>query len=153
MPYRGSYLWQLRQAVGHDLVLMPGAMIALQRDDQRILLTKRTDDGSWCLPDGDRRAGRGDRDQGRGGRPRSLRLSVGGGGAHDPLPQRGTSPIALRCSFWRRPGRETPAPTRRRRRRRSSSTRQRLRSRFMPRLVTRWNSCEDTSTAALFSSA
>lgn len=27
-------------------------MIALQRDDQRILLTKRTDDGSWCLPAG-----------------------------------------------------------------------------------------------------
>lgn len=52
MPYRGSYLWQLRQAVGHELVLMPGAMIALQRDDQRILLTKRTDDGSWCLPAG-----------------------------------------------------------------------------------------------------
>jgi 8-oxo-dGTP pyrophosphatase MutT (NUDIX family) len=52
MPYRGSYLWQLRQTVGHELVLMPGAMIALQRDDQRILLTKRTDDGSWCLPAG-----------------------------------------------------------------------------------------------------
>jgi 8-oxo-dGTP pyrophosphatase MutT (NUDIX family) len=28
---------------------MPGAMIALQRDDQHILLTKRTDDESWCL--------------------------------------------------------------------------------------------------------
>jgi 8-oxo-dGTP pyrophosphatase MutT (NUDIX family) len=52
MPYRGSYLWQLRQIVGHELVLMPGAMIALQRDDQRILLTKRSDDGSWCLPAG-----------------------------------------------------------------------------------------------------
>lgn len=52
MPYRGSYLWRLRQAVGHELVLMPGAMIALQRDDRRILLTKRTDDGTWCLPAG-----------------------------------------------------------------------------------------------------
>jgi 8-oxo-dGTP pyrophosphatase MutT (NUDIX family) len=52
MPYRGSYLWQLRQNVGHELVLMPGAMVALQRDDQRILLTKRTDDGTWCLPAG-----------------------------------------------------------------------------------------------------
>lgn len=52
MPYRGSYLWQLRQIVGHELVLMPGAMIVLQRDDERILLTKRTDDGSWCLPAG-----------------------------------------------------------------------------------------------------
>ena len=52
MPYRGSYLWRLRQVIGHELVLMPGAMIALQRADQRILLTKRTDDGSWCLPAG-----------------------------------------------------------------------------------------------------
>ncbi len=52
MPYRDSYLWRLRQTVGHDLVLMPGAMVALQREDQRILLTKRTDDGTWCLPAG-----------------------------------------------------------------------------------------------------
>lgn len=52
MPYRDSYLWRLRQTVGHELVLMPGAMVALQRDDQRVLLTKRADDGSWCLPAG-----------------------------------------------------------------------------------------------------
>ena len=52
MPYRDSYLWRLRQAVGHELVLMPGAMIALQRDDQHVLLTKRADDGTWCLPAG-----------------------------------------------------------------------------------------------------
>jgi 8-oxo-dGTP pyrophosphatase MutT (NUDIX family) len=50
--YRDSYLWRLRQAVGHGLVLMPGAMVAVQRDDQRVLLTKRTDDGTWCLPAG-----------------------------------------------------------------------------------------------------
>ncbi len=52
MAYRGSYLWRLRQAVGNDLVLMPGAMVAVQRDDQRVLLTKRADDGTWCLPAG-----------------------------------------------------------------------------------------------------
>lgn len=52
MPYRDSYLWRLRQQVGNDLVLMPGAMVALQREDQRVLLTERTDDGSWCLPAG-----------------------------------------------------------------------------------------------------
>ena len=52
MGYRDSYLWRLRQTVGHDLVLMPGAMVALQRDDGHILLTKRTDDGTWCLPAG-----------------------------------------------------------------------------------------------------
>lgn len=52
MAYRGSYLWRLRQAIGNDLVLMPGAMVAVQRDDRRILLTKRADDGTWCLPAG-----------------------------------------------------------------------------------------------------
>lgn len=31
---------------------MPGAMVAVQRDDRRVLLTKRTDDGTWCLPAG-----------------------------------------------------------------------------------------------------
>jgi 8-oxo-dGTP pyrophosphatase MutT (NUDIX family) len=31
---------------------MPGAMVAVQRDDRRVLLTKRADDGTWCLPAG-----------------------------------------------------------------------------------------------------
>jgi 8-oxo-dGTP pyrophosphatase MutT (NUDIX family) len=52
MAFRGSYLWWLRQAVGNDLVLMPGAMVAVQRDDRRVLLTRRADDGTWCLPAG-----------------------------------------------------------------------------------------------------
>jgi 8-oxo-dGTP pyrophosphatase MutT (NUDIX family) len=52
MPYRDSYVWRLRQTVGHELVLMPGAMVALLREDQRILLTRRADDSSWCLPAG-----------------------------------------------------------------------------------------------------
>jgi 8-oxo-dGTP pyrophosphatase MutT (NUDIX family) len=52
MPYVDSYLWRLRQAVGNELVLMPGAMVALQRDDGQVLLTRRADDRSWCLPAG-----------------------------------------------------------------------------------------------------
>lgn len=52
MPYVDSYLWRLRQAVGSELVLMPGAMVALQRGDGQVLLTRRADDGSWCLPAG-----------------------------------------------------------------------------------------------------
>jgi 8-oxo-dGTP pyrophosphatase MutT (NUDIX family) len=52
MPYTGSYLWKLRQAVGSELVLMPGAMVALRRGDGTVLLTQRTDDGHWCLPAG-----------------------------------------------------------------------------------------------------
>lgn len=52
MAYKDSYLWQLRQQVGNDLVLMPGAMVALLQSDHRVLLTRRTDDGTWCLPAG-----------------------------------------------------------------------------------------------------
>lgn len=52
MGYAGSYLWRLRQVIGNDLVLMPGAMLALLDADRRVLLTRRADDGSWCLPAG-----------------------------------------------------------------------------------------------------
>lgn len=52
MAYVGSYLWRLRQTVGSDLVLMPGAMVALLDRERRVLMTKRTDDGTWCLPAG-----------------------------------------------------------------------------------------------------
>lgn len=52
MAFEGSYLWRLRQKVGADLVLMPGAMVALQRPDGEVLLTKRGDTGVWCLPAG-----------------------------------------------------------------------------------------------------
>jgi len=52
VAYEGSYLWKLRQAIGHDLVLMPGAMVALRRDDGGVLFTKRADDETWCLPAG-----------------------------------------------------------------------------------------------------
>ncbi len=49
MAYVGSYLWQLRQVIGHELVLMPGAMVALRRGDGQVLFTRRGDDGTWCL--------------------------------------------------------------------------------------------------------
>lgn len=52
MGFHGSYLWRLRQSIGNDLVLMPGAMVALQRDERHVLLTKRGDDATWCLPAG-----------------------------------------------------------------------------------------------------
>jgi ADP-ribose pyrophosphatase YjhB (NUDIX family) len=52
MPYAGSYLQRLRERVGHELVLMPGAMIAVQREDDQVLFTRRGDDGTWCLPAG-----------------------------------------------------------------------------------------------------
>jgi 8-oxo-dGTP pyrophosphatase MutT (NUDIX family) len=52
MPYEGSYLWRLRQKVGSELVLMPGAMVFLVRDDGAVLFTRRVDNGMWCLPAG-----------------------------------------------------------------------------------------------------
>jgi 8-oxo-dGTP pyrophosphatase MutT (NUDIX family) len=55
--YVGSYLWRLRQTVGHDLVLMPGATVLAVDSAGRILLTKRSDTGEWCLPGGAAEAG------------------------------------------------------------------------------------------------
>jgi 8-oxo-dGTP pyrophosphatase MutT (NUDIX family) len=52
MPFDGSYLWRLRQKVGSDLVLIPGAMVFLVREDGDILFTRRADNGQWCLPAG-----------------------------------------------------------------------------------------------------
>jgi 8-oxo-dGTP pyrophosphatase MutT (NUDIX family) len=50
LAFVGSYPWRLRQRVGSELVLMPGAMVALLREDGRVLLTRRRDTGFWCLP-------------------------------------------------------------------------------------------------------
>jgi ADP-ribose pyrophosphatase YjhB (NUDIX family) len=44
-----SYLGQLRMAVGHRLILVPGARLVLFRADGMILLQKRTDFGKWDL--------------------------------------------------------------------------------------------------------
>jgi 8-oxo-dGTP pyrophosphatase MutT (NUDIX family) len=57
LAFVGSYLWRLRRKIGSELVLMPGAMVALQREDGRVLLAKRTDTGDWCLPAGAAEAG------------------------------------------------------------------------------------------------
>jgi ADP-ribose pyrophosphatase YjhB (NUDIX family) len=59
MPFAGSYLWRLRQKVGSDLVLMPGAMVVLQRPDGAVLLARRVDDGTWCIPAGAAEEGSG----------------------------------------------------------------------------------------------
>ncbi len=52
MGFVGSYLWRLRQRVGSELVLMPGAMVVVEREDGCILFTQRADTGEWCLPAG-----------------------------------------------------------------------------------------------------
>jgi len=52
LPFEGSYLWRLRQRIGHDLVLMPGAAVAAQREDGQVLFVRRGDNGVWALPGG-----------------------------------------------------------------------------------------------------
>jgi 8-oxo-dGTP pyrophosphatase MutT (NUDIX family) len=52
LTFEGSYLWQLRQTIGHQLVLAPGAAIAVRREDGKVLFALRSDDGTWCLPGG-----------------------------------------------------------------------------------------------------
>jgi ADP-ribose pyrophosphatase YjhB (NUDIX family) len=59
MGFEGSYLWRLRQRVGSEVVLMPGAMTVLRRGDGTVLLTRRVDDGTWCLPGGGAEEGSG----------------------------------------------------------------------------------------------
>jgi ADP-ribose pyrophosphatase YjhB (NUDIX family) len=59
MGFEGSYLWRLRQRVGSELVLMPGAMVVLRDPEGRVLLTRRADDGTWCAPGGGAEEGAG----------------------------------------------------------------------------------------------
>lgn len=50
--FADSYLGRLRASVGHELVLMPGAMLTLVNAGGEVLMTRRGDDGTWCLPAG-----------------------------------------------------------------------------------------------------
>jgi 8-oxo-dGTP pyrophosphatase MutT (NUDIX family) len=52
VPFEGSYLWRLRQKIGPELALVPGAMVVLRRGDGDVLVTRRRDNGLWCLPAG-----------------------------------------------------------------------------------------------------
>ena len=52
MGWHGSYLWRLRQHVGHDVVLMPGAATLVEHVDGRVLFVQRADNGEWCHPGG-----------------------------------------------------------------------------------------------------
>jgi 8-oxo-dGTP diphosphatase len=47
-----DYLRGLREKIGHDLVLMPGAVAVVQNELGEILLHRRSDTGAWELPGG-----------------------------------------------------------------------------------------------------
>lgn len=52
MGFEGSTLWRVRQKVGTDLVLWPGATVCVVRPDGKILFGHRTDNDLWGMPGG-----------------------------------------------------------------------------------------------------
>jgi 8-oxo-dGTP diphosphatase len=46
------YITRLREYVGHDLLLLPGASAVVRDEAGRILLLRRADNGRWSLPAG-----------------------------------------------------------------------------------------------------
>lgn len=52
MAYEGSHLWQLRQVVGKQLLLVPGAQVVVVDERERVLFQRRLDSGVWELPGG-----------------------------------------------------------------------------------------------------
>ncbi len=52
MGFEGSSLWRVRQKVGNDLLLWPGATVLVEDADGRILLGLRRDNGEWAMPGG-----------------------------------------------------------------------------------------------------
>ena len=52
MSFEGSSLWRVRQKVGNDLLLWPGATVLVEDADGRILLGLRRDNGEWAMPGG-----------------------------------------------------------------------------------------------------
>lgn len=57
MGFEGSTLWQVRRKVGTDLLLWPGSTVCVIRDDGRVLLGLRGDNGAWAMPGGGSEAG------------------------------------------------------------------------------------------------
>ena len=57
MSFEESYLGKIRQLVGSQLLLVPGARIVVQDLDERVLLQRRSDLGLWGLPGGNAEPG------------------------------------------------------------------------------------------------
>lgn len=47
-----EYITRMRQHIGHDLLLLPGAGAVVRDEQGRILLLRRSDTGHWSLPAG-----------------------------------------------------------------------------------------------------
>jgi 8-oxo-dGTP pyrophosphatase MutT (NUDIX family) len=52
VAYIGTYVWSLRQFVGSQLLLVPGAQVLLVNEHGLVYLQRRTDLGLWEIPAG-----------------------------------------------------------------------------------------------------
>lgn len=52
MPYAGSYIWKIRQKIGHDPLIMPSADAVAVRDDDKLLVIFNKDHQNWFFPGG-----------------------------------------------------------------------------------------------------
>jgi len=52
LSFEGSSLWRLRQQIGRNLILWPGATVLIEDPDGRVLLGLRGDNGEWAMPGG-----------------------------------------------------------------------------------------------------
>lgn len=48
MPFKGSYVWKVRQKWGHDLLLLAASGIIIENEAGEILLMRRKDNGLWA---------------------------------------------------------------------------------------------------------
>ena len=47
-----GYVSDIRKLIGHSPLMMTAAMCILYDRDKGLLLEKRTDEGTWCVPGG-----------------------------------------------------------------------------------------------------
>lgn len=52
MPYTGSYIWSIRQKIGHDLLIMPSADAIAVNDAGEVLVVFNKDFNNWFFPGG-----------------------------------------------------------------------------------------------------
>jgi ADP-ribose pyrophosphatase YjhB (NUDIX family) len=52
MPYIGSYIWKIRQKIGHDLLIMPSVDVLAIREDGKIMMIFNKDANDWRFPGG-----------------------------------------------------------------------------------------------------
>ncbi|MCL2037581.1 NUDIX domain-containing protein [Candidatus Saccharibacteria bacterium] len=52
MPYVGSYVWKIRQKIGHDFLVMPSVDTVIERDDGKVLMIYNKSFDGWAFPGG-----------------------------------------------------------------------------------------------------